>query len=348
MELSDMESDTYSSKSDKSASHDSPTYYQLPQENHDSMDLDHLSYYNRLKHHRNNKKPLQTHLIKSLKYDMINSRRLRFMHAWASYRVLQKTFMVFIISWFALVIYKATILEDDVVTTSSSSLSSSSSSPFSPFSSSSSSSFFTEDDFTLSTNFPANHWKNLFDLYNISLVSRYVSFLPATLVSIGVQPHHGNQPINQSEASIIKTRSSIINKLARYPQSSTELVLTCLLLIFSLFILIFILFLLYKCMCSRNYATWRSNMFSRNTCVRQHHHYYHQVREATPLRLCGHEQEVECVSVDGLLVASSCLAGEIRVWDVETAECHVLIHPQRFASCSLLLLHNITYITYDR
>jgi len=36
-------------------------------------------------------------------------------------------------------------------------------------------------------------------------------------------------------------------------------------------------------------------------------------------------QEVECIVCDGQLVFSSCLGGEIRVWDLATAECRLII-----------------------
>ncbi len=36
-------------------------------------------------------------------------------------------------------------------------------------------------------------------------------------------------------------------------------------------------------------------------------------------------QEVECLTVDGPLVVSSCLGGQIRVWDSTSGECLTVI-----------------------
>lgn len=37
--------------------------------------------------------------------------------------------------------------------------------------------------------------------------------------------------------------------------------------------------------------------------------------EAVPLVVAGHSQEVECLVTDGEKVVSSCLQGNIKVWD---------------------------------
>lgn len=42
--------------------------------------------------------------------------------------------------------------------------------------------------------------------------------------------------------------------------------------------------------------------------------------EAVPLVLAGHHQQIECLCTDGNSVVSSCLAGEVRVWDAMTGD----------------------------
>jgi len=42
--------------------------------------------------------------------------------------------------------------------------------------------------------------------------------------------------------------------------------------------------------------------------------------EAVPLILDGHPQEVECLATDGSVVVSSCLGGQLRVWDSVSGE----------------------------
>lgn len=42
--------------------------------------------------------------------------------------------------------------------------------------------------------------------------------------------------------------------------------------------------------------------------------------EAVPIVLEGHQQEIECVVTDGSSVVSSCLGGQLKVWDAATGE----------------------------
>ena len=41
-------------------------------------------------------------------------------------------------------------------------------------------------------------------------------------------------------------------------------------------------------------------------------------------------QEIECISVDGPLVVSSCRGGYIKVWESATGECRTTILRQRY------------------
>lgn len=36
-------------------------------------------------------------------------------------------------------------------------------------------------------------------------------------------------------------------------------------------------------------------------------------------------QDIECLASDGMLLASCCLAGQIRVWDAQTGDCLTVI-----------------------
>lgn len=74
---------------------------------------------------------------------------------------------------------------------------------------------------------------------------------------------------------------------------------------------------LYRCVCTRNYAEWRaswSNEKSDEPVAAQ------LVMEAVPMVLDGHVQEVECLVTDGSSVVSSCLGGQLKVWDAATGE----------------------------
>ena len=81
---------------------------------------------------------------------------------------------------------------------------------------------------------------------------------------------------------------------------------------------------LYRCVCSRNYAEWRSSWGAdgrgAEDCQQQQ-----VVLEALPLRLTGHTQQVECLETDGQLLVTCCLAGQVRVWDAITGDCVRLV-----------------------
>jgi len=82
----------------------------------------------------------------------------------------------------------------------------------------------------------------------------------------------------------------------RSPRSNMELVLTILLAIASVILAINGLLTIYKCMCSRNYARWRSSWQRRRHVHRRYHGdasgYYTELRETVPLVLSAHRQVV--------------------------------------------------------
>jgi len=86
----------------------------------------------------------------------------------------------------------------------------------------------------------------------------------------------------------------------RTPRTTMELVLTILLAIASVILAMNAVLTMYKCMCSRNYARWRSS-WQRKRHVRRRHRggevtgYYTEFRETLPLVLSGHKQvNVKC------------------------------------------------------
>ena len=131
--------------------------------------------------------------------------------------------------------------------------------------------------------------------------------------------------ITPGQASHLIARAK---KLKLYPQSQTELVVTVALGIASTILLVYFMMVLYRCMCSRNYAKWRSS-WSRVRKNKKSSMYFKQIKESVPLILEGHRQEVENAVVDGPLIVSSCLGGQIRVWDSTSGECLTAIHRKR-------------------
>lgn len=82
---------------------------------------------------------------------------------------------------------------------------------------------------------------------------------------------------------------NVLKNFFRYPRTRKEQVITVLLGIASGILCAYIFMLLYKCMCSRNYAKWRSS-WSKTRRSRFNWPYYKQIRESVPLLLQGHLQ----------------------------------------------------------
>ncbi|KAF0302115.1 Sterol regulatory element-binding protein cleavage-activating protein [Amphibalanus amphitrite] len=107
---------------------------------------------------------------------------------------------------------------------------------------------------------------------------------------------------------------------AYVPSSPFEVFLVVLLALPSIAFIIYLLVVLYRCVCSRNYAEWRSSWGADGQGAGDYHQ-QQVVLEALPLRLSGHSQQVECLQTDGQLLVSCCLAGQVRVWDAVTGDC---------------------------
>ena len=101
------------------------------------------------------------------------------------------------------------------------------------------------------------------------------------------------------------------------PSSPLEILLTILLAIPSVAFLAYVTVVLYRCICSRHYAEWRSNWWGHSGALTQE--YYSSIAvETMPLVLDGHRSPVECICTDGDVVFSVCLAGQLYLWDIQT------------------------------
>ena len=87
----------------------------------------------------------------------------------------------------------------------------------------------------------------------------------------------------------------------------------------SLYNFISTLVVLYRCVCSRNYAEWRTSWYGSEH--KQTNDLYTQiVQESVPIELKGHKHEVESLISDGNLIVSLCLGGSLNTWDSYTGE----------------------------
>lgn len=127
-------------------------------------------------------------------------------------------------------------------------------------------------------------------------------------------------------------------------------------------LLVLLLFCLYRVLCPRNYG--RNGVAHgrrrRGDLPCDDYGYSPPVSEISPLLLRGHSmvrrdykdgankkycmllenvftnttplilllQDIECLASDGMLLASCCLAGQIRVWDAQTGDCLTVIPKQ--------------------
>ncbi|KAK2584484.1 hypothetical protein KPH14_006859 [Odynerus spinipes] len=184
------------------------------------------------------------------------------------------------------------------------------------------------------------HWSSILSMYNISVAGERVTILPTIKLSHAVSPQLVRQISNpndiqqfqwQSFATAaldpldfsdmeIPTRSEGrgFNTDAPFvPSSPMEIFLAALLCLISVIVVAYTMVVLYRCVCSRNYAEWRASWYQQD---KTQDSATQLVLEAVPLVLEGHTQEVECIATDGNTVASTCLAGHIRVWDSISGE----------------------------
>ncbi|KDR22117.1 Sterol regulatory element-binding protein cleavage-activating protein [Zootermopsis nevadensis] len=195
------------------------------------------------------------------------------------------------------------------------------------------------------------HWPAILSLYNISLSGHYISILPPIRLSHAVSSEQaralrnpnekavqhfqwhalaaaldpldfsdGGETGNGPRVSITSVGGSVPSgEVPFVPSSPMELFLTAVLCIISIVVLAYTMVMLYRCVCSRNYAEWRASWAGDGESVTSDGT-TQVVMEAVPLVLDGHPQEVECLATDGSMVVSSCLGGQLRVWDSISGE----------------------------
>ncbi|XP_028162169.1 sterol regulatory element-binding protein cleavage-activating protein-like [Ostrinia furnacalis] len=107
-----------------------------------------------------------------------------------------------------------------------------------------------------------------------------------------------------------------------YPTTPMEILLLAILCTISVAVIAYMMVVLYRCVCSRHYAEWRAswNEDDENRKILAKQPAVQLVMEAVPLVVAGHVQEVECLVTDGEKVVSSCLQGNIKVWDSQNGE----------------------------
>ena len=190
--------------------------------------------------------------------------------------------------------------------------------------------------FEISNKLSSFHWAGILKQYNISMIGRYVTILPSIKISHIVPAEVALKIRNPNEVTPSSSKwnalTSALDPLDRndadgeddlldldpvenqplYPKTPTEMVLLVILCAVSVFVITYTMVVMYRCICSRNYAEWRASRWEEGEAIETNSE---QVLEGFPIQVKGHKHNVECVVSDGNLIASSCLQGLLKIWD---------------------------------
>ncbi|XP_018321983.1 sterol regulatory element-binding protein cleavage-activating protein [Agrilus planipennis] len=197
-------------------------------------------------------------------------------------------------------------------------------------------------EFSTSRRLSAQHWPTILKKYNISVSGRSVVILPSIKLSHAISPEqaallrnseevYGQKfqwqalaaaldPIDFTDSESDSSSDHLLSLSERpfYPNSPMEIFLTTILCFISIIVMAYTFVVLYRCICSRNYAEWRASWFNNGDKTEEND--VPVLLEAVPIVLKGHPQEIECIVTDGFSAASSCLGGQIKVWDTNTGD----------------------------
>uniref|UniRef100_A0A673W2N8 Sterol regulatory element-binding protein cleavage-activating protein n=1 Tax=Salmo trutta TaxID=8032 RepID=A0A673W2N8_SALTR len=167
------------------------------------------------------------------------------------------------------------------------------------------------------------HWPSLFSYYNITLAKRYISILPVIPVTLHLSPREAIETRHPQDTRHPPPPSLKTNEL---PADLTLYKVAALGLAAGV-LLVLLLFCLYRVLCPRNYGQngVAHGRRRRGDLPCDDYGYSPPISEISPLLLRGHSMDIECLASDGMLLASCCLAGQIRVWDAQTGDCLTVI-----------------------
>uniref|UniRef100_A0A8D3CHY0 Sterol regulatory element-binding protein cleavage-activating protein n=1 Tax=Scophthalmus maximus TaxID=52904 RepID=A0A8D3CHY0_SCOMX len=169
------------------------------------------------------------------------------------------------------------------------------------------------------------HWPSLFSYYNVTLAKRYISILPIIPITVHLSPHeaietrHPQDPRHPPPPIPPRVSADLQTDLTLYKVAALGLAAGVL--------LVLLLFCLYRVLCPRNYGQngVAHGRRRRGDLPCDDYGYSPPISEISPLLLRGHSMDIECLASDGMLLASCCLAGQIRVWDAQTGDCLTVI-----------------------
>ncbi|TDG49175.1 hypothetical protein AWZ03_004475 [Drosophila navojoa] len=183
------------------------------------------------------------------------------------------------------------------------------------------------------------HWSTIMKQYNVSLSGQYVALLPTIRLTHAISPELAalmRNPQEQLQQNFQwKALAAALDPLdfndddARresptvmaggtplVPKSPMEIFFAVLLCCISIFVLCYTMVVFYRCICTRNYAEWRSSWHESEVPYKETEH----ILEGVPTQIAGHKHRIECLACDGNYIISCCLKGQIRVWDGRTGQ----------------------------
>ncbi|KAH7964703.1 hypothetical protein HPB49_000816 [Dermacentor silvarum] len=184
---------------------------------------------------------------------------------------------------------------------------------------------------------PTKHWTTLFGYYNISVAGRYISILPPIFLSVPVPASKAVELRHADDhKTVFHTNWRIIPNIdaeqenavngMMHPASRAEATLVLALSIPTVLFIVYLFVTLYRCMCSRNYAEWRS---SWSNLYQSRDPDTFLIMDTYPIELQGHSQEIEYMITEDNTIVSSDLGGDVRIWDSNTGECISILNRRR-------------------
>lgn len=116
------------------------------------------------------------------------------------------------------------------------------------------------------------------------------------------------------------------------PKSPMEILMVAILCAISVSVLTYTMVVFYRCICTRNYAEWRSSWTDTDRIPPRRQQ--QRILEGVPILVRGHTHRIECLVTDGQVVASSCLDGQVKMWDTNNGELIASIDRNRFFQMS--------------
>lgn len=194
-----------------------------------------------------------------------------------------------------------------------------------------------------------SHWSFILGKYNISLSGKSIAVLPSIKLAHVISPEQAVLLRNPEEKygekfqwqalavaldpiDIYGDNFPAMDQIEQpfYPRSPMEIMLITILSLISVIVLAYGFVVLYKCVCSRNYAEWRASWYPEKNEEPMDDQV---LLEAVPVVLDGHAQDVECIATDGVHLASICLSGQLKIWDNNTGELVAAIDRKSYFTC---------------